>query len=117
MARKTRKVSNAEDADQSSIADAAGNLIVADIALRTGSYLLRTLAERNILGRRFGKVDARQIIANRTVKHTVASVIVSKIATRSVPGAIMVGTGLVAKTLFDQSQKRRKAKRLARKGD
>lgn len=94
--------------------DPATNLVLADIALRAGSYLIRSLAEKRILGHRYGKADARQIIANRSVKQTIATVIVSKIATRSVPGAVLVGGGLIAKTLFDRSQKRRKARR---KGD
>lgn len=91
--------------------DPATNLIMADIAMRTGSYILRNVVEKSILKRRYGKEDARQIMENRSFKQTAASVIVSKIATRSMPGAILVGSGLVVKALFDRSQKRRQAKR------
>jgi len=36
---------------------------------------------------------------------------VTKVATRSVPGALVVGTGLALKVLFDRSQSKRKARR------
>lgn len=114
MKQPSKTVANPEADVPGPSPDPATNLVMADIALRAGSYLIRSLAEKRILGRRYGKADARQIIANRSVKQTVATVIVSKIATRSVPGAVLVGGGLIAKTLFDRSQKRRKARR---KGD
>jgi hypothetical protein len=36
---------------------------------------------------------------------------VARVATRSVPGALLVGGGLLAKTLYDRSISRRKARR------
>ena len=91
--------------------DPATNLMMTELALRVGSHLVRNLAQRRLLGPRYGTADAKKILANRTMKQTAASMLVSRIATRSVPGAVLVGTGLLAKTLFDRSQKRRKAQR------
>ena len=114
MKRPSKTVAHPENDIPGPSPDPATNLVMTDIALRAGSYLIRSLAEKRILGRRYGKADARQIVANRSVKQTVATLIVSRIATRSVPGAILVGGGLMAKTLFDHSKKRRNARR---KGD
>lgn len=111
MTRKPSRTRSRHEKVPGPTENPATNLMMADIALRTGSYLMRNLVERKILGKRYGKVDAKQIIANRSVKQTVASVLVSKVATKSVPGAVLVGSGLIVKTLFDRSQKRRKAKR------
>ena len=36
----------------------------------------------------------------------VAGIVVMRIATRSVPGALLVGGGLLAKTLYDRSKER-----------
>jgi hypothetical protein len=41
----------------------------------------------------------------------------TRLATRSVPGFLLVSTGLAAKTLFDRSQDRRKARRKREQGN
>ena len=111
MIRRPKKVANPQADVPGPSPDPATNLMMTELALRVGSQLLRNIAERRLLGPRYGKVKAKQILANRSMKQTVASMLASRIATRSVPGAVLVGTGLVAKTLFDRSQKRRKAQR------
>lgn len=85
----------------------ATNLIMADIAMRVGTYLLRGAVEKGFLRGRYGKESAKEIVDNRSMKQTAASVAVAKVATKSVPGAIAVGSGLALKLLFDASQKRR----------
>jgi len=45
---------------------------------------------------------------------TLATFAIARLATRSIPGAIVVGGGLVAKTLLDRRQSRHGARR---KGD
>lgn len=89
----------------------ATNLLLAEIAMRAGSTVLRRVVERGLLKGRYGKDTARDIIGNRSLKRTLATTAVSRFATRSVPGALIVGTGLAAKLLFERSQSRRKAKR------
>ena len=85
------------------------NLIIADVALRGGGRLLRHLVERNLLGVKYSKDKARDIVKGRTMAQTLIGTAVAKVATRSVPGALLVAGGLLAKTLYDRSQDRKKA--------
>lgn len=117
MARK-RKTQSAAGTEVDATEEVAGpssnpltNLLLADIAMRAGSYILRDVVERGFLKGRYGRDTAKDIVSNRSLKQTATSFAVAKVATRSVPGAVLVGTGLVTKLLFDRSQKRRKAKR------
>lgn len=89
----------------------ATNLIMADIAMRAGSYILRDVVERGFLKGRYGKETAKEIVAGKSVPMTIASFAAAKVATRSVPGAVAVGGAILVKNLFDRSQRRRKAKK------
>lgn len=91
--------------------DPATNLVMADIAMRAGSYILRDVIERRILGRRYDKQVAREIVANRTLGQNLVRVAAAKLATRSVPGALAVSGGLLAKVLYDRAKKKRDARR------
>ena len=85
----------------------ATNVIMADVAMRAGSYLLRGAVEKGFLKGRYGSETASEIVANRSLKKTVASFALAKLATRSLPGAVIVSGGLVAKTLFDRGRARK----------
>lgn len=87
----------------------ATNLMLADIAMRMGSYVLRRLTERAFLRGRYGKDTAKDIVQNRSLGRSLASVAVAKFGTRSLPGAAIVGTGLVAKLLIERSRSRHEA--------
>ena len=63
-----------------------------------------------MLFRSFSKTKAKNIVGGRTMFQSLLGTAVARIATRSVPGALLVGGGLLAKTLFD----RREDKRVAR---
>ncbi len=91
----------------------ATNLIMADIAMRAGSRVLKNAVQKGFLSGRYGRETARDIVDNRSLTATLASVAVAKIATRSLPGALVVGGGMLAKTLFD----RRRARKARNKGD
>jgi hypothetical protein len=100
----------------SAIQDAQGpspnpmtNLIIADIALRGGGRLLRHMVERSLLGVKYAPDKARDIVKGRSMAQTLIGTAVAKIATRSVPGALLVGGGLIAKTLYDRGKKRGEA--------
>ncbi|MFZ1741692.1 MAG: hypothetical protein WAT93_02500, partial [Pontixanthobacter sp.] len=54
--------------------DPATNMMMADIAMRSGTTLLRHLVERKFLKGRYGKESAKEIVQNRGLKHTIASV-------------------------------------------
>lgn len=92
----------------------ATNLIIHDIALRSAGRLSRMAVEKAILGRQYGTKFAKDAVENRSVVHTLAAYGVTKVATRSLPGALIVGTGLALKVLFDRSQSKRETRR---KGD
>ncbi len=89
------------------------NLVLADIALRGGGLLVRHAIERGLLGRRYAPEKASKILKGRTVSEALLGTAVAKLATKSVPGAILVGGGLLAKTLYD----RRKGDRAKAKGE
>ncbi|PEQ11909.1 hypothetical protein B2G71_14070 [Novosphingobium sp. PC22D] len=80
------------------------NLVIADVALRSGSMLARRAVERALLGSRYTPRKARAILKGRTLGETLLHTAVAKVATRSVPGMILVGGGLLAKTLYDRSR-------------
>ena len=86
------------------------NLLIADLALRGGGQLLRHVVERTLLGTKFSKTKAKNIVGGRTMFQTLLGTAVARIATRSVPGAIVVGGGLLAKTLFDRRDNTRAAR-------
>ena len=88
------------------------NVILADVLLRAGGQLLRRSVETGLLGRQFGKGKAKKIVKGRSMTQTLLGTAIARIATRSVPGAIIVGGGLLAKTLYD----RRRAAEAAKEG-
>ncbi len=89
----------------------ATNLMIADIAVRGASYLFRRSIEKGLLRARFGPDKAKQIVEGRTMGHSIAGFAVSRLATRSVPGFLLVAGGLVGKAVFDRSLGRRESAR------
>jgi hypothetical protein len=89
----------------------ATNLLMADIVMRTGSYVLRRVVQRGFLKQRYGKDTAREIVHNRSLGRTLVSVAVARLATNSIPGAILVGTGIAAKLLYERGKSRHQATR------
>lgn len=103
----------AKAAPASAPADPVTSLILADIALRAGSALLRRGVEKGVLGHSLGKTKAGGIVRGQGLGKTLAGTALARVATGSVPGAIVVGGGLIAKTLYD----RRRAKKAKPSGD
>ncbi|MFY8193948.1 hypothetical protein [Novosphingobium sp. B1] len=85
------------------------NLILADIALRTGSLLLRRGVEKGLIASKMGPKKAGRLIEGRSMVQTLVGASIARLATRSVPGAIVVGGGLLAKTLYDRKRSRKAA--------
>lgn len=94
--------------------NAATNLLVADIAMRTAMRLFRRTLEKGLLRARFDSVRAHDIVEGRTLGKTLVSAAAARVATGSIPGALLVGGGILGKALLDRSMSRRKA---VRKGD
>ena len=103
-------------------------LILTDIALSAGRALLvRSAAGKGVAGRMFGRAlparGAGKLIKGPSLTGSLVGTAIARVATRSVPGAIVVGGGLVAKALYDRRKARHaraaakaSAKRLPPKG-
>ena len=85
----------------------ATNLLMADIAMRGATLLFRRALQKGMLQLRFDPERAREIVQGRSTTQTVVSALASRMATRSVPGFVLVSSGLLAKTIVDRSQGRR----------
>lgn len=92
----------------------ATNLLLADIVIRIGTSFLRTGVEKAFLKNRYPPDTASSIVDNRSALRTLGAVAVAKFARKSIPGAAIVGTGIVGKLLYDNSKTRRANQR---KGD
>lgn len=90
-------------------ANPATNLLIQDIAMRAGGRLMRHALEKGLLHGRYGDTHAKAIVENRSLAQTLLSGMLARYATRSVPGAVVIGSGLIVKTLYD----RRRGKRAA----
>jgi hypothetical protein len=91
------------------------NLILTDLLLRTGGQLMRRTIEHALLQTQYDKKKAKHIIKGRTMTQTLVSTAIARFATRSVPGAIIVGGGTLAKMLYDRAQTRRAAQQKGEK--
>lgn len=91
------------------------NLVLTDLLLRGGGQLMRHAVESALLTTKYDKKKAKKIIAGRSLTQTLVSTAIARIATRSVPGAIIVGGGAIAKLLYDRSQGRRAARKEGQK--
>ncbi|MEZ5743999.1 MAG: hypothetical protein R3D89_09850 [Sphingomonadaceae bacterium] len=80
------------------------NLLIADIVLRGGSFLVKRGIEKGLLGVKYAPGKAEKIIKGRTMGEALIGTAIARIATRSVPGAILVGGGMLAKTLYDRKK-------------
>lgn len=92
----------------------ATNLIIQDLILRAAGRLTRTSLEKGLLRRRYGGEHAKKIIENRSLVQTLLAHGATKYATRSIPGALLVGSAMLGKTIFDRSLSRVRSRR---KGD
>jgi hypothetical protein len=86
------------------VLDPMVSLILADVAVRTGETLVRRSIDRFLLK---GRAVPGRVIRGRSITETVVGTVLAEVARRSVPGAILVGGGLIAKTLSDRRKVRR----------
>ena len=90
------------------------NLILTDILLRGVGRLTRRATEKQLLKLRYHERAAEKVVKGRSLKQTLVSTALARMATGSVPGALAVGGGMLAKTIYDRS-KGRAAKRSGRR--
>ena len=120
--RKTSKIGGTVEATKAKLAKVDGpspnpmtNLILTDLLLRGGGQIMRHAVEASLLKAKYDKTKARKIIAGRSLTQTLVATAVARIATRSVPGMILVGGGTLAKLLYDRSRDKRAAQAEGRK--
>lgn len=113
--RGVGKIVGAASSDPNHVAgpstNPATNLIIQDIAMRAGGRLMRHAVEKGLLRGRYGGAGAKAIVENRSLVATLLSGLLARTATRSLPGAAIIGAGLAAKTLYDRRQTRKAAKK------
>ena len=89
----------------------ATNLLIMDIAIRGVSLLAARGIEQAALKLRYHRDQAGDIVEGRSMVSTLAATSAARMATRSVPGFLLVTGGLLAKTLVDRSLRPRDARR------
>jgi len=87
----------------------ATNLLLADIVLRAAFRLGRRYLERGLLRSHFTPNQAKRIVKGRPLSTSIGAMLVTRFATRSIPGAMLVGGGLLAKVMLDRRKSARQA--------
>ena len=120
--RNTSKIGGTVEATKAKLANVNGpspnpmtNLILTDLLLRGSGQIMRHAVETSLLKAKYDKTKAKKIIAGRSLTQTIVATAVARIATRSVPGMILVGGGTLAKLLYDRRQDKRTAQAEGRK--
>jgi len=89
--------------------DAATNLLLADIILRSASSLFRRNVERKVAhASAKTEAEAQELLDGKTMIKTLALYGASKLATRSPVGLGVVAGSLALKTLYDRGKARRR---------
>jgi len=112
--RKRRKAAPEAGEVPGPSSNPATNLLIMDIAIRGASLLAARGIETAALRLRYHRDKAGEIVEGRSMISTLAATGAARMATRSVPGFLLVSGGLLAKALFDRSLRLRDARR---KGD
>lgn len=93
----------------------ATNLLILDVAMRGASFLAARAVERAVLRTRYDAEKASDIVKGRSLLQSVVATGAGRIASRSVPGLLLIGGGLLAKAALDRSAGKRKARRQGEK--
>lgn len=109
--RKRRKAARKAGEVPGPSSNPATNLLIMDIAIRGASLLAARGIETAALRLRYHRDRAGDIVEGRSMIATLAATGAARVATRSVPGLLLVTGGLLAKTLLDRSLRPREARR------
>ena len=91
--------------------DPATNLLLTDIVLRGATVMARMAIEQALLSKRYDPETAKTIVARRGLGKRLFSMGISRIAARSLPGMLIVGSGMAGKILLDRARAQRQARR------
>jgi hypothetical protein len=89
----------------------ATNLLIMDVAMRGASMIAGRTMEKALLSARYSGEKAADIVKGRTMIQSMAATGAARMATRSLPGFLLVTGGLLAKAIFDRSFSRRESVR------
>jgi len=89
----------------------ATNLLIADIAMRGATMVAGRVLEKAMLRLRYYPRKASDIVEGRSMLQSMAATGAARVATRSLPGFLLVSGGLLAKAAFDRSFSRRESLR------
>ena len=93
----------------------ATNLLILDLAMRGASLVASRGVQRALLRTRYQREKADDIVKGRTMLASLTATGAARIATRSVPGFLLVTGGLLAKAVIDRSLSRRESVRRGEK--
>lgn len=105
----------AQQDQNTAAAKLAGGVLASEIAIRAVGSVMRRSFEKRVISRNYNDHTAKHVVENRSMVHAITAFAATKLATRSVPGALLVGGGLLAKTLFDRGTSKRKSRKAAKK--
>ncbi|NVE95958.1 hypothetical protein [Altererythrobacter lutimaris] len=94
--------------------DPATNLMIADVVIRSISGVAREAAKKTLARKRFDRDRADQLVSRGSIGKTLLLYGASKIASRSLPGAVFVGGALLAKSALDRKKTRATKKQAQR---
>jgi hypothetical protein len=89
----------------------ATNLLILDVAIRGAALIAGRGMEKALLRTRYQREKAHAIVKGRSIVSSMAATGVARVATRSVPGFLLVSGGLLAKAVVDRSFGRRRSVR------
>lgn len=89
----------------------ATNLLIMDVAMRGVSMVTGRAIEKALLSTRYSGKKAADIVKGRSMVQSMAATGAARMATRSVPGFLLVTGGLLAKAIFDRTLSRRESVR------
>jgi hypothetical protein len=81
----------------------ATNLIILDVAIRGAALVAGRGMERALLRTRYQREKAHAIVKGRSIISSMAATGAARVASRSVPGFLLVTGGLLAKAVVDRS--------------
>jgi hypothetical protein len=93
----------------------ATNLLIMDIAMRGASMIAGRAIQRALLGARYDRQKAEDIVKGRSLVQSLAATGAARMATRSIPGFLLITGGLLTKTLIDRTLRPREARRRGEK--
>ncbi len=116
MARRPAKPAPAAPEDSSQAETGSGKdqtrALLADLALRGGAMLARKIIDRRLTAMKYSPAESTKILAGQGFTRAAASAAAARLGLKALPGSLLIGGVVLAKTLYDR--KRKKAGKVAR---